>query len=82
EDASALKPEVAKAIDLLIVRELNGDVYFGEKGRRDGTNGARDGYDIMSYDETEVRRIAHVGFQAAAKRRGQLCSVDKANVLE
>ncbi len=82
EDASALKPEVAKAIDLLIVRELNGDVYFGEKGRRDGKNGAREGYDIMSYDETEVRRIAHVGFQAAAKRRGQLCSVDKANVLE
>ncbi len=82
EDASALKPEVAKAIDLLIVRELNGDVYFGEKGRRDGKDGAREGYDIMSYDETEVRRIAHVGFQAAAKRRGQLCSVDKANVLE
>ncbi len=82
EDASALKPEVAKAIDLLIVRELNGDVYFGEKGRRAGKDGAREGYDIMSYDETEVRRIAHVGFQAAAKRRGQLCSVDKANVLE
>ena len=82
EDASALKPDVAKAIDLLIVRELNGDVYFGEKGRRAGKDGAREGYDIMSYDETEVRRIAHVGFQAAAKRRGQLCSVDKANVLE
>ncbi len=82
EDASALKPEVAKAIDLLIVRELNGDVYFGEKGRRAGKDGVREGYDIMSYDETEVRRIAHVGFQAAAKRRGQLCSVDKANVLE
>ena len=82
EDASALKPEVARAIDLLIVRELNGDVYFGEKGRRAGMDGVREGYDIMSYDETEVRRIAHVGFQAAAKRRGQLCSVDKANVLE
>jgi len=82
EDASALKPEVARAIDLLIVRELNGDVYFGEKGRREGEGGAREGYDIMSYDENEVRRIAHVGFQAAAKRRGQLCSVDKANVLE
>ena len=82
EDASALKPEVARAIDLLIVRELNGDVYFGEKGRREGKGGAREGYDIMSYDEREVRRIAHVGFQAAAKRRGQLCSVDKANVLE
>lgn len=82
EDASALKPEVARAIDLLIVRELNGDVYFGEKGRREGKGGAREGYDIMSYDENEVRRIAHVGFQAAAKRRGQLCSVDKANVLE
>lgn len=82
EDASALKPEVARQIDLVIVRELNGDVYFGEKGRRTTAAGQREGYDIMSYDESEVRRIARVGFEAARKRRGQLCSVDKANVLE
>ncbi|MGJ3647258.1 3-isopropylmalate dehydrogenase [Sphingomonas sp. GlSt437] len=82
EDASALKPDVAGAIDLLIVRELNGDVYFGEKGLRTTPAGLRQGYDVMSYDEAEVRRIAHAGFQAAAKRRGRLCSVDKANVLE
>ena len=82
EDASALKPEVARQIDLVIVRELNGDVYFGEKGRRTTAAGHREGYDIMSYDETEVRRISRVGFETARKRRGQLCSVDKANVLE
>ncbi|NIJ28697.1 3-isopropylmalate dehydrogenase [Sphingomonas insulae] len=82
EDASALKPEIARAIDLVIVRELNGDVYFGDKGRRATADGHREGYDIMSYDETEVRRIARVGFETARRRRGQLCSVDKANVLE
>ncbi|WP_066560658.1 3-isopropylmalate dehydrogenase [Croceicoccus bisphenolivorans] len=82
EDRSALKPEIAGAIDLLIVRELNGDVYFGEKGMRTTTEGLREGYDIMSYDESEVRRIAIAGFEAARKRRGKLCSVDKANVLE
>ena len=79
---SALKPEVASAIDLLIVRETNGDVYFGEKGFRTTADGLREGYDIMSYNEAEVRRIAHSGFQAAHARRGKLCSVDKANVLE
>jgi 3-isopropylmalate dehydrogenase len=81
-DASALKKEVASAIDLLIVRELNGDVYFGEKGMRKTADGLREGYDIMSYNEAEVRRIAHSAFQAARARRGKLCSVDKANVLE
>ena len=81
-DASALKPEVASAIDLLIVRESNGDVYFGEKGMRTTADGLREGYDVMSYNEAEVRRIAHSGFQAAQARRGKLCSVDKANVLE
>ncbi len=81
-DASALRPEVAGAIDLLIVRELNGDVYFGEKGMRATPAGLRQGYDIMAYDEIEVRRIAHVAFKAARERRGLLCSVDKANVLE
>ena len=82
EDASALRPEVARAIDLLIIRELNGDVYFGEKGIRTLPDGRRQGWDMMSYAEDEVRRIAHVGFKAAQGRRGLLCSVDKANVLE
>jgi 3-isopropylmalate dehydrogenase len=81
-DASTLRPEVASIIDLLIVRELNGDVYFGEKGMRRTASGLREGYDIMSYDESEVRRIAHSAFKAAGARRGLLCSVDKANVLE
>jgi 3-isopropylmalate dehydrogenase len=82
EDLTTLRPEVARAIDLLIVRELNGDVYFGEKGMRLTPDGRRQGYDIMSYAEDEVRRIAHVAFRAAQGRRKQLCSVDKANVLE
>jgi 3-isopropylmalate dehydrogenase len=81
-DASALRPEVAAAIDLVIVRELNGDVYFGEKGMRRTASGRREGYDIMSYDEDQVARIAKVGFETARARRGRLCSVDKANVLE
>lgn len=82
EDMSALRPEVAREIDLLIVRELNGDVYFGEKGMRKLEDGRRQGFDFMSYAEDEVRRIAHVGFRAAQGRGGKLCSVDKANVLE
>jgi 3-isopropylmalate dehydrogenase len=82
EDLSSLRPEIARQIDLLIIRELNGDVYFGEKGMRKTADGRREGYDIMSYAEDEVRRIAHVGFKAAMGRKKQLCSVDKANVLE
>jgi len=82
EDASALRPEVASQIDLLIVRELNGDVYFGEKGIRTLPDGRRQGWDMMSYAEDEVRRIAHVAFKAAMGRGKKLCSVDKANVLE
>ena len=82
EDASALKPEVAGAIDMVIVRELNGDVYFGEKGMRTTAGGRREGYDIMSYNEDEVARIARVGFETAQVRNKKLCSVDKANVLE
>jgi len=82
EDASPLKPEIAKSIDLLIVRELTGDVYFGEKGRRVGLGGVREGHDLMRYDEVEVERIARVGFETARRRRHQLCSVDRANVLE
>lgn len=81
-DASALRREIATQIDMVIVRELNGDVYFGEKGMRMTRDGRREGYDIMSYNEDEVRRIAHVGFQTAMARKGKLCSVDKANVLE
>lgn len=79
---STLRREIAEQIDLLIVRELNGDVYFGEKGMRKTADGLREGYDIMSYNEAEVRRIAHSAFHAAQARRGLLCSVDKANVLE
>ncbi len=82
EDMSSLKSEIALAIDLLIVRELNGDVYFGDKGIETLADGSRRGWDMMSYSEAEVRRIAHVGFRAAQGRRGKLCSVDKANVLE
>jgi 3-isopropylmalate dehydrogenase len=82
EDASGLKPEIARTIDIVIVRELNGDVYFGEKGMRKTADGLREGYDIMSYDESEVRRIAHVAFKTAMGRDKRLCSVDKANVLE
>ncbi len=82
EDLSSLRPEIARQIDILIIRELNGDVYFGEKGMRQTADGRREGYDIMSYAEDEVRRIAHVGFKAAMGRKNKLCSVDKANVLE
>ncbi|MFZ1742124.1 MAG: 3-isopropylmalate dehydrogenase [Pontixanthobacter sp.] len=82
EDMSGLRPELARTIDMLIVRELNGDVYFGDKGMRTTDDGQREGWDMMSYSESEVRRIAHSGFQAARKRGSQLCSVDKANVLE
>jgi len=81
-DASALRPEVASQIDMVIVRELNGDVYFGEKGMRKTASGRREGYDVMSYDEDEVTRIARVGFETAMARNRKLCSVDKANVLE
>ncbi|MGN6497292.1 MAG: 3-isopropylmalate dehydrogenase, partial [Tsuneonella sp.] len=82
EAMSALKTEIARSIDLLIVRELNGDVYFGEKGRRTREDGQRQGWDMMAYAEDEVRRIAHLAFRAAQGRGGRLCSVDKANVLE
>ncbi|CCA92891.1 MULTISPECIES: 3-isopropylmalate dehydrogenase [unclassified Novosphingobium] len=82
EDLTTLRREVAQTIDLLIVRELNGDVYFGEKGMRTLEDGRRQGWDMMSYAEDEVRRIAHSGFKAAMTRGRKLTSVDKANVLE
>ncbi|WP_333840196.1 3-isopropylmalate dehydrogenase [Pelomicrobium sp.] len=81
--ASALKPERLAGLDLLIVRELTGDIYFGEpKGVRINAAGEREGFDTMVYREGEIRRIAHVAFQAARRRGRRVCSVDKANVLE
>ncbi len=81
--ASTLKPEVVSGLDLMIVRELTGDIYFGEpRGRRENASGAREGFDTMLYSEPEIRRIAEIGFQAALKRNKKLCSVDKENVLE
>jgi 3-isopropylmalate dehydrogenase len=85
--ASTLKPEVVSGLDILIIRELTGDIYFGQpRGVRicpDGPfKGEREGFDTMRYAETEIRRIAHVAFQAAQKRSKRLTSVDKANVLE
>jgi len=82
ESLSALKPEIAGAIDLLILRELTGDIYFGEKGQRTTDAGLREGYDVMAYNEEEIARIARVAFKAAQGRRKKLCSVDKANVLQ
>jgi 3-isopropylmalate dehydrogenase len=82
EDVSPMRPELARGIDLLIVRELTGDVYFGAKGQRSRADGAREGWDEMTYGEDEVRRIAHIAFQAAQRRRGEVTSIDKANVLE
>src|SRR5690349_1563036 len=80
--ASALKADVVAGLDLLIVRELTGDIYFGEpKGIRD-KGGEREGFDTMRYSEGEIRRIARVAFEAARKRSRKVCSVDKANVLE
>jgi 3-isopropylmalate dehydrogenase len=82
-DASALRPEVVAGLDILIVRELTGDIYFGEpKGIRQHPTGGREGFDTMRYTEAEIRRIARVAFEAARKRGKKVCSVDKANVLE
>jgi 3-isopropylmalate dehydrogenase len=80
--ASSLKPEVVAGLDLLILRELTGDIYFGEPRGIRGAGGEREGFDTMRYTESEIRRIAHVAFGAARKRRRKVCSVDKANVLE
>jgi 3-isopropylmalate dehydrogenase len=78
-DASSIKPEILRGADILFFRELTGDVYFGEKGRRDDNNTA---YDEMVYQRYEIERIAHKAFQAARTRRKKVTSVDKANVLE
>ena len=81
-DASSLKPEVVRGLDLLIVRELLGDVYFAQPRGIETQEGVRVGFNTMRYDEHEIARIAKVGFEAARGRRGKLCSVDKMNVLE
>lgn len=86
-NASSLKPEVVSGLNILIVRELTGDIYFGQpRGVREVEEGPfkgeRQGFDTMHYADTEVRRIARVGFEAARKRGRKLCSVDKSNVLE
>ncbi|HOI52228.1 MAG TPA: 3-isopropylmalate dehydrogenase, partial [Azonexus sp.] len=81
-NASTLKAEVVAGLDILIVRELTGDIYFGQpRGVRE-ENGERVGFNTMVYSESEIRRIGHVAFQAAQKRNKRLCSVDKMNVLE
>jgi 3-isopropylmalate dehydrogenase len=85
--ASSLKPELVAGLDILILRELTGDIYFGTpRGRRTAVDGhfpgSEEAFDTMRYSRPEIERIAHLGFQAAAKRRGKLTSVDKANVLE
>jgi 3-isopropylmalate dehydrogenase len=82
-DASSLKPEIVSGLDILIVRELTGGIYFGKpRGIRTLENGEREGYNTYVYSESEIRRIAKVAFESAQKRNKKLCSVDKANVLE
>lgn len=82
-DASSLKPEIVAGLDILIVRELTGGIYFGEpRGIRTLENGEREGYNTYKYCESEVRRIAHLAFDLARKRDSRVCSVDKSNVLE
>ena len=85
--ASSLKPEIIGGLDILIIRELNGDIYFGQpRGIRTSEHalfkGAREGFDTMHYSEPEVVRIGRIAFEAARKRNKKVCSVDKANVLE
>jgi 3-isopropylmalate dehydrogenase len=82
-DASSLKPEVVAGLDILIVRELTGGIYFGQpRGIRELENGEREGFNTYVYKESEIKRIGRQAFEAARKRGGRLCSVDKANVLE
>jgi 3-isopropylmalate dehydrogenase len=81
--ASSLRPELVENLDLLIIRELTGDIYFGQpRGVRVNEAGEREGFDTMRYTEPEIRRIAITAFEASRKRQRRVCSVDKANVLE
>ena len=81
--SSTLKADIVSGLDLMIVRELTGDIYFGEpRGRRANAGGEAEGFDTMRYSESEIRRIARVGFETARRRGRKLCSVDKANVLD
>jgi 3-isopropylmalate dehydrogenase len=81
--SSSLRPEVVSGLDIMIVRELTGDIYFGTpRGRRVNAAGDAEGFDTMLYSEPEIRRIARFGFEVARKRARRLCSVDKANVLD
>jgi len=81
--ASTLRPEVVAGLDIMIVRELTGDIYFGQpRGVRTLANGEREGFNTMLYSESEIERIGRVAFGIAQKRNKKLCSVDKANVLE
>ena len=82
-NASSLKPEIISGLDLMIIRELTGDIYFGEpRGIALNANGEEEGVNTMRYSDKEIRRIAHIAFETASKRSKKLCSVDKANVLE
>jgi 3-isopropylmalate dehydrogenase len=82
-NASTLKPEVVADLDILIVRELTGGIYFGQpRGIRRLNNGEREGFNSLTYSESEIERIARVAFESAEKRQQRVCSVDKANVLE
>merc|ERR1719469_735737 len=81
-DASSIKREVLEGVDIMIIRELTGDVYFGEPKGIDVVDGERVGYNNMIYKESEIRRIARVAAEVASKRGGKLCSIDKANVLD
>jgi len=80
--ASSLKPEVIEGVDLMVVRELTGGIYFGTPKGRVKTESGERGFNTMAYSDYEVDRIARVGFELAQQRRGQLCSIDKANVLD
>ncbi|MCL2875218.1 MAG: 3-isopropylmalate dehydrogenase [Betaproteobacteria bacterium] len=81
-NASTLKPEIVSGLDILIVRELTGDIYFGQPRGIDMRNGERFGFNTMCYSESEILRIGRVAFEAAQKRNKKVCSVDKMNVLE
>jgi 3-isopropylmalate dehydrogenase len=82
-EASSLKPELVAGLDVMILRELTGDIYFGQpRGQRTLEDGQREGFDTMKYSESEIRRIGRMGFEIARRRAKKLCSVDKANVLD